>query len=88
MTSHKKLLQGLNRISGQIEGIKKMIQDERYCPDILTQLHAARSALRSVEIQILDDHLSNCVLQAFEEKDKEKQKKKVNEIRLIMKRFN
>lgn len=86
--SHAKLLQRLNRISGQIEGIKKMIQEERYCVDILTQLHAARSALRNLEIQVFDDHLSQCALNAFEAKDPKQKEKILEEIRLIIKRFN
>ncbi len=86
--SYLKYLPRLNRIVGQIEGIKKMIQFERYCPDILTQLHAARAALRNLEIQILDNHLSHCVLEAFDTKDQVQKKQKVEEIRIIMKRIN
>ena len=86
--SYKKLLQRLNRIAGQIEGIKKMIQEERYCPDILTQLHAARSAMRNLEVQIFDNHLSHCVLHAFEAQDPKQKEKILEEIRLIIKRFN
>ncbi len=87
-SSHTNLLQRLNRISGQIEGVKKMIQEERYCPDILTQLHAARSALRNLEVQIFDNHLSHCVLHAFEAQDPKQKEKILEEIRLIIKRFN
>lgn len=86
--SYEKLLQRLNRIAGQIEGIKKMIQEERYCPDILTQLHATRSALRNLEILIFDNHLSHCALHAFETQDKKQKEQTLEEIRLIIKRFN
>ena len=78
----------LNRIAGQIEGIQKMIRDQRYCPDILTQLHAVRSAVRNLEIQILDSHLSHCVTEAFQQSDQEKQKQKIEEIRQLIKRFD
>lgn len=61
----------LNRISGQIEGIKKMITEERYCPEIISQLRAVRAALKSVESNILQAHLQNCVAQSFSsEKDR------------------
>lgn len=85
--SHVKQLPRLNRIAGQVEGVKKMIQEQRYCPDILTQLHAIRSAIRNLEIQILDAHLGHCVTKTFQQKDQEKQKQKIEEIRQLIKRF-
>jgi DNA-binding FrmR family transcriptional regulator len=86
--SHSEQLPRLNRIAGQVEGVKKMIQERRYCPDILTQLHAVRSAVRNLEIQILDSHLSHCVADAFQQKDQGKVKQKIEEIRQLIKRFN
>lgn len=85
--SHVEKLPRLNRIAGQIEGVQKMIKEQRYCPDILIQLHAIRSAVRNLEIAILDTHLSHCVNDAFHKKDKEDQKNKIEEIRNLMKRF-
>lgn len=85
--SHEEHLPRLNRIAGQIEGVKKMIIERRYCPDILTQLHAVRSAVRNLEIQILDSHLSSCVTETFQSKDQDKQKQKIEEIRQLIKRF-
>ncbi|ORV71777.1 metal-sensitive transcriptional regulator [Mycobacterium gastri] len=55
----------LRRIEGQVRGIAKMIDDDKYCVDILTQISAASSALRSVALNLLDDHLDNCVGQAI-----------------------
>lgn len=55
----------LNRAVGQLEGVKKMIADGRYCPDILIQLRAARTAIRSVETEIFQRHLSGCVANSF-----------------------
>ena len=55
----------LRRIEGQIRGIAKMIDEDKYCIDILTQISAANSALRSVALNLLDDHLDNCVSQAI-----------------------
>lgn len=86
--SHKQDLPRLNRISGQIEGIKRMIEDNRYCGDILTQLRAARAALRNVELHILDRHLSTCVTEAFLGDNQEAKKQKVDEIRELIKRFD
>ncbi len=57
--------QRLRRIEGQIRGIAKMIDDDKYCIDILTQISAASSALRSVGLNLLDDHLEHCVSQAL-----------------------
>lgn len=85
--SHIEQLPRLNRIAGQVEGVKKMIKEQRYCPDILTQLHAVRSAVRNLEIQILDSHLSHCVAEAFQQNDQEKQKQKIEEIRQLIKKF-
>ena len=87
--SHGEHLPRLNRIAGQIEGVKKMIIERRYCPDILTQLHAIRSAVRNLEIQIFDSHLSCCVTETFQSKgqEKQKQKQKIEEIRQLIKRF-
>jgi DNA-binding FrmR family transcriptional regulator len=51
----------LNRIAGQIEGIKKMVDEGRYCPEILSQLRAVRSAVKGIETEILRRHLSSCV---------------------------
>ena len=62
---HQSEIGKLNRISGQVEGIKKMIEDGRYCPDILTQLRAARAAIRTVEANILETHLQHCVTDAL-----------------------
>ncbi len=85
--SHKGELSHLNRVSGQVDGVKKMIEDGRYCPEILTQLRAIRSAVKSIELRILDTHLSSCVDQVFNFENREEQKKKINEIRDLIKRF-
>ncbi|MGE4575327.1 metal-sensitive transcriptional regulator [Parachlamydia sp.] len=84
---HKKEVANLNRISGQIEGVKKMIEERRYCPETLTQLRAIRSAIKSIELRILDVHLSSCVSQASLSRDQNEQKRKIDEIRDLIKRF-
>ncbi|TAM71818.1 MAG: metal-sensitive transcriptional regulator [Mycobacterium sp.] len=55
----------LRRVEGQVRGIARMIEDDKYCIDILTQISAASSALRSVALNLLDDHLEHCVTEAI-----------------------
>jgi DNA-binding FrmR family transcriptional regulator len=54
----------LRRIEGQVRGLERMVQDEKYCIDILTQVSAVTSALRSVALGLLDDHMRHCVADA------------------------
>ena len=54
----------LKRIEGQVRGINKMIEDDRYCIDVLQQIAAVTRALQSVALRLLDDHLSHCVVNA------------------------
>ncbi|BBZ49991.1 metal-sensitive transcriptional regulator [Mycobacterium heidelbergense] len=57
----------LRRIEGQVRGIARMIEEDKYCIDVLTQISAANSALRSVALNLLDEHLSHCVTRAVAE---------------------
>jgi DNA-binding FrmR family transcriptional regulator len=57
----------LRRIEGQVRGVAKMIDDEKYCIDILTQISAVNSALQSVALGLLDEHLNHCVSHAVAE---------------------
>lgn len=86
--SHTNELGRLNRIAGQIEGIKRMIEEHRHCPDILTQLKAVRSAIRTVEANILETHLNSCVAESLESGDKNAAREKIDEIKDLFKRFN
>lgn len=85
---HKDELKKLNRITGQIEGVKKMIEDCRYCPDILTQLRAIRSAVRGVEARVLEKHLQSCVRDAMESGDHKKAGEKIDELVKLFKRYD
>lgn len=58
---HSAQIKSLSRIVGQIEGVKRMITDRRYCPEILTQISAARAALKSVEAKVFEAHVRACV---------------------------
>ncbi len=60
-------LKRLRRIEGQVRGIAKMVEDDKYCIDILTQVSAATKALQSVALNLLDDHMAHCVVDAARE---------------------
>ena len=77
----------LNRIAGQIKGVQKMIHDERYCIDILTQISSIQGAIRAVGENILERHLKGCVKQSFAEGDQEDRTKKVDEVIEVLKKF-
>ncbi|WP_029150884.1 metal-sensitive transcriptional regulator [Microbacterium indicum] len=64
ITDKDKYLNRLKRIEGQARGISKMVDDEKYCIDILTQISALKSALQAVAVGLLDDHLKHCVVDA------------------------
>ena len=57
-------LKRLRRIEGQVRGIAKMVEDDKYCIDVLTQVSAATKALQSVALGLLDEHMSHCVVEA------------------------
>ncbi|MCP4297942.1 MAG: metal-sensitive transcriptional regulator [Proteobacteria bacterium] len=85
---HSDKLSRLNKVGGQINGIKKMIEDRRYCIDILTQIKAATSALKKVEQTILKDHINNCLKTAVELRSELEIQNKLNEVMdLIEKRI-
>lgn len=70
----------LNRIAGQVRGVSKMIEDDRYCMDILHQLAAIKSALNRVESEVLKDHASCCVSEAIASGDEHQQREKFQEL--------
>jgi DNA-binding FrmR family transcriptional regulator len=70
----------LSRIEGQVRGLSKMVDDDRYCIDIVTQIGAVRAALRRVEEEILKDHVGHCVEHAIASGNKAEQRKKIAEL--------
>jgi DNA-binding FrmR family transcriptional regulator len=82
---HKKELSRLNRAIGQMEGVKKMIGERRYCVEILHQLKAIRAAIRATETNILKKHLESCVSDSFN--DKKERAKKIDEIKELLEKF-
>ena len=79
-------LKRLNRIEGQVRGLARMVEDERYCIDIVTQIAAVRAALRKAEEEILRDHVAHCVEHAISSGDKADQRRKVAELMDVLKR--
>jgi CsoR family transcriptional regulator, copper-sensing transcriptional repressor len=73
-------LKRLNRIAGQVRGLTRMVQEERYCIDVVTQISAVRAALARVEDEILKDHVAHCVEHAIAIGDKDEQRRKVAEL--------
>src|ERR1041384_6886340 len=74
----------LNRIEGQVRGIARMVEDDRYCIDIVTQIGAVRAALRRVEEEILRDHVAHCVDHAIKSGNTADQRRKVAELIDVM----
>ena len=87
MTTHEEEIVRLNRIEGQIRGIKNMISDKRYCIDILTQLSSIVGAIKNVEKNILERHLKGCVKMSFAQEDSEERAKKIDEVIEVLRKF-
>jgi DNA-binding FrmR family transcriptional regulator len=81
-----KLLNRLKRIEGQVRGIARMIGEDRYCIDVLTQIQAIRAALSRVETELLKDHLNHCIVAAIEGGDPEEQRRKARELITLLDR--
>ena len=84
-TPHRPELARLKRVEGQVRGIAKMVEDERYCIDILTQLKAVKSALASIERNIIEDHLNHCMHKAIDSNNKKEAQQMVEEIKELLK---
>ena len=82
----EKLRNRLSRIEGQVRGIARMIDEDRYCIDVLTQVQAVRSALARVETEMLNDHLNHCIESAIVSGDAAEQRKKASELVSLLER--
>ena len=76
----------LTRIEGQVRGLAKMVEEDRYCIDIVTQIAAVRAALRRLEEEILRDHVSHCVEHAINSGNKTDQRRKIEELMAVVSR--
>jgi CsoR family transcriptional regulator, copper-sensing transcriptional repressor len=76
----------LSRIEGQVRGVARMIEEDRYCIDVLTQLQAVRAALARVETEMLNDHLAHCIEAAISGGDSGDQRRKAGELIQLLQR--
>jgi DNA-binding FrmR family transcriptional regulator len=82
--SKQATLKRLGRIEGQVRGLARMVEDDRYCIDIVTQISAVRAALRKAEEEILREHVAHCVEHAIASGDNADQRRKVAELMDVM----
>lgn len=80
MTAHQEQLTSLRKIEGQVRGVQKMIEEGRYCVDIITQIQSAVGALHRVEDAILKKHIGGCVVGAFKGKSEVEKQHKIDEL--------
>ena len=85
-TTHEETLHRVRRIAGQVRGVQRMIEEKKYCIDIVTQIQAARSALRAVELKILQKHMAHCVGDAFASGSQKEAGEKMDELLRVMKK--
>lgn len=86
-TTHSEELAPLKKIEGQVRGIQRMIEEKRYCVDILTQLSAVSGAIMKVEENILARHLESCVDRSFSKGNRKDREDKIKEIITLLKKF-
>ncbi len=81
------LVKRLHRVEGQVRGIERMVVEERYCIDVLTQIAAVSTALEAVALEILDDHVTHCVADALASGDADDARVKTDELVAAVRRF-
>jgi CsoR family transcriptional regulator, copper-sensing transcriptional repressor len=81
------LVRRLHRIEGQVRGIERMVEEDRYCIDVLTQIAAVKTALESVALKILDDHVNHCVADAMASGEPDAAAEKSRELLEAVQRF-
>ena len=85
--ARKKVLARLRKIAGQVEGIQRMVEEDRYCVDVLHQVAAAEGALDRVGHMVLGSHVETCVASALESRKPRQRKEKLDELMEIFSRF-
>ena len=83
-----RLIARINRIQGQVGGLKRMVEDDRDCMQVLKQVAAARGALRSLGSVLLEDHLKGCVATAIQDRDGEEATQQIDQVMEIFQKFN
>jgi DNA-binding FrmR family transcriptional regulator len=79
-------LKRLSRIEGQVRGLSRMVEDDRYCIDVVTQISAVRAALRRVDEEVVRDHVAHCIEHAITSGNKAEQRKKIAELMDVVSR--
>lgn len=87
LTTHEGQLPFLKKIEGQIRGIEKMIEEKRYCPEIITQIHSIIGALYRVENEVFRKHVDGCVISALRGRSESEKQKKIDEVMELITRF-
>jgi DNA-binding FrmR family transcriptional regulator len=87
LTTHQEQLEFLRKIEGQIRGVQKMIEEKRYCVDIITQIHSVVGALYRVENEVFKKHINGCVVSALKGKSETEKEKKISEVIELISRF-
>jgi DNA-binding FrmR family transcriptional regulator len=87
-TAKTSCIKRLSRIEGQVRGLSRMVEEDRYCIDVVTQISAVRAALRRVEQEVLRDHVGHCVKHAMQSDDVEDQDRKIKELIDVLARSN
>jgi DNA-binding FrmR family transcriptional regulator len=78
--TRENLLLRLRRVEGQVRGVQKMVEDDRYCPDVLVQMSAIHESLRAVERILMKDHLQHCATEALRSGDDKQAQRTYNEL--------
>lgn len=84
---HKNQLSKINRAAGQLEAVKRMIEDGKYCVDIMSQLRASRNAIKTIELGVLETHVSACIADACSKPDEQLRKQRIGEIMELLKKY-
>ncbi|MEW6009359.1 MAG: metal-sensitive transcriptional regulator [Candidatus Omnitrophota bacterium] len=87
VTTHENQKEFLKKIEGQIRGIQKMVEERRYCVDIITQIHSAIGALYRVENEIFRKHVEGCVVNAIKGKSEREKQEKIDEVVELISKF-
>lgn len=86
--NHESQLARMNKIDGQLKGVRKMIDERRYCVDIISQIKAIVGALEQVQMGVLEKHVHHCVMESMESRDPELIEEKIEEIVKVLSKMN
>ncbi len=86
--SHEDQLQRLNKVQGQVNGVRKMIEDHRYCIDIVSQIKAVTAALKQIQMGVLETHVHHCVMEAVSSKKPDQFEAKIEELMTVLSKMD